>query len=180
MGLDLVEFVMAVEDAFSVTIDDAEAEQIQTPAGMINCIARKLNATEGAPGVCPTMRAFHRMRSAVLAVQDIPRQQVKPGTSVVALFPSRRDDEGWSGFVAASGFPRLPQPRGWFGVPQPGVTLAYLSRWVVSRHLRELKPRGEGWTRQEIRAAVRIIITLELGVVDFADEDEFVRDMGLD
>jgi acyl carrier protein len=180
MGLDSVELVMAVEEAFSVTISDAEAEQIQTPAGMIDCVTAKLEVTDDPAWVCPTMRAFHRIRGAVLAVQDVPRRQVQPSTSVLALFPSRKDEDGWSAFANASGFPALPKPRGWFGIPQPSTTLADLSRWVVSRHLHELKPPGERWTRREIRAAVRFIISEQLGIVDFDDEDEFVRDLGVD
>lgn len=85
MGLDTVELVYAVEDAFGISIPDAEAEQMVTPAIMI---------------------AY---------VQD-----------VVASQPERK------------------------------------------------------WTPEEVRQRVRQIISEQLGVKNFKDTDEFVRDLGAD
>jgi acyl carrier protein len=43
MGLDAVEIVMAVEDAFGIQIEDSEAEKILTPAQLVELVMGKVS-----------------------------------------------------------------------------------------------------------------------------------------
>ena len=44
MGMDGVEIVMAVEDAFDIRIEDSEAEKITTPAHLIEIVQAKVTS----------------------------------------------------------------------------------------------------------------------------------------
>lgn len=57
MGLDGVEIVMKVEDAFGIGIADSEAEKIVTPAQLIALVLSKVDRTPQP--ACLTQRAFH-------------------------------------------------------------------------------------------------------------------------
>ena len=57
MGLDGVEIVMKVEEAFGITIDDAEAGKITTPGQLIELVLSKVGRT--VDEACLTQRAFH-------------------------------------------------------------------------------------------------------------------------
>ena len=63
MGLDSVEFVMAVEEAFQIAIPDGEAERMLTPRQVVDYILGRLGAAERR--VCLEQRAFYRLRRAV-------------------------------------------------------------------------------------------------------------------
>jgi hypothetical protein len=56
MGMDGVEIVMAVEDAFDITIADKEAEKIVTPRDLIELVMAKVRKSDMA--VCLTQWRF--------------------------------------------------------------------------------------------------------------------------
>jgi len=171
MGLDSVEIVMGWEAAFGIPIDDEEAFAIRTPRMAIDCIARKLGAVEGPPSACPTLRAFHRLRTSFMRVASIERRNFHPSARLKDL-ASRRQ---WSDLRATSGIASLPKP----GLFSP-KTVGELTRWVVTYALKDLKGAGEPWTRAEIRTIVRMVVAAQLGLKEFEDDDDFVRDLRVD
>jgi acyl carrier protein len=113
MGLDAVEIVMKVEDAFEISIENAEAEKIVTPRQLIELVMGKVGRTDRAQ--CLTQRAFHRLRASLIRHTGLGRSAVKPETRMAVLLPLQTrtvalrevlDDIG----VAAS--PELVRP-GW-------------------------------------------------------------------
>ena len=83
MGMDGVEIVMAVEDAFDIRIEDSEAEKVITPHQLIELVASKVSLA--TPAVCLTHRAFNLLRKAVLRNSSLARAEIAPATSLSAL-----------------------------------------------------------------------------------------------
>jgi acyl carrier protein len=92
MGLDGVEIVMKVEDAFGITIEDSEAAKTVTPGQLIDMVLSKVGRT--VDEVCLTQRAFHRLRASLMRHLGIQRNQIRPETLLGSLFPrpTRRED----------------------------------------------------------------------------------------
>lgn len=83
MGMDGVEIVMAVEDAFDIRIEDAEAEKLVTPRQLIDLVQSKI--TVATTSVCLTQRAFNLLRKSLLQHGDWKRQQIVPSANLGAL-----------------------------------------------------------------------------------------------
>lgn len=54
-----------------------------------------------------------------------------------------------------------------------------LVRYVVTTSPEQFQGRDKGWAREEVTMLVRQSIVEQLGITDFTDDSEFVRDMGL-
>jgi acyl carrier protein len=85
MGLDAVEIVMAVEDAFDIKLEESEAEKILTPRQLIDLVLTKTTTTTAE--TCLTHRAFNLMRAALARSNTLPRKQVRPDASLRTAFP---------------------------------------------------------------------------------------------
>ena len=95
MGLDTVELVLEVEDAFAIHIADRDAEKIQTVGQLHEYIIEHLAATDPAkPAVCATARCFYRIRRALVEGVGLERGAVKLATLLADLLPirTRRED----------------------------------------------------------------------------------------
>ena len=180
MGLDGVELVMAWEESFGITITDAEAGRLFTPRLATDLIDRKLSASGASgPGPCLTQRVFYRLRSALQNAFAVQRDRVRPQTSLQALFPAGRRREQWQRLQAQVGvadFPRL-----FFGrLPDGCNTVGGLARRLAARQPNVFRRSAEPWTRPQVRTLVREIIVEQLGIPEFSDDDEFVRDLRVD
>jgi acyl carrier protein len=139
MGLDLVELVMEVEDAFAFSIPDEDAAGLNTVGKLYDYVlARRFR---GKPDACLTSMTFYRIRRTLLSVLQIPRATVRPTTELAAIIPKRRR-RTWRAIQRASGL-RLPFLRR----PRWVVTLATLAALgfgiAMPVHL-GLKPFGGG------------------------------------
>jgi hypothetical protein len=85
MGLDTVEIVMMVEDAFDIAIEDAEAEKMLTAGDVIEHVMRKVGRTDRAQ--CLTQIAFHRVRASLMRNAGLKRAQIRPDVPTRILFP---------------------------------------------------------------------------------------------
>lgn len=83
MGLDAVEIVMAIEEAFDIQIEDSEAEYLFTPRDVINLVALKTSRLQ-ATG-CLTQRAFNRLRAGFIRHGGQKRVAVKPKAKIADL-----------------------------------------------------------------------------------------------
>jgi acyl carrier protein len=88
MGLDAVEILMEVEEAFDITLDDAEAEKMATPRDLIESVSRKV--TQAAPSTCLTQRSFNLLRKALLQRLPLKRWDITPSVRLTALVPRSR------------------------------------------------------------------------------------------
>src|ERR1041384_3448580 len=106
MGLDAVEMVMAVEEAFDIRIDDAEAEKVVTPRMLIDCVLSKVAVATSA--ACLTQRAFNLFRKALLRSGGLKRSDIAPGTPLSILIPKAQRGAAMEKFAADMGIKDRP------------------------------------------------------------------------
>lgn len=112
MGLDLVEFVMAVEEKFGISITDEEAQETTTPGKLVDLVLRKVATTDQS--TCLTQRAFHLLRRHAMAKLRLKRSAFRPDLNLEEIFPKQNRRQLWSEFgqmVGASAWPELVRPR---------------------------------------------------------------------
>jgi acyl carrier protein len=230
MGLDIVEFVMGVEERFGIEIPDDEAQRLTTPRLLVDYIMTRVKA--GQDRGCLTQREFHRLRRALIARHWGTRRDVKPDTLLEAIVPRRDRRTLWQQLgeeLQSARWPQLLRPKYvvvaligaviavWFlplilsgdDIVRGDLTPVWLSVFstiavtggglAATRQLREVFPPvystvggvaqhlvgtrqqpekiQEGWTREEVREAVRALIIEHLAVTDFTDDSRFVQDM---
>src|SRR2546430_2048787 len=93
MGLDIVEFVMAVEEAFDIAIPDDEAEQATTPGKLADLVMKKVGATDRS--TCLSSRAFYLLRRYTVNELKIPRKYLRPDTPLGAIVPKQSRKGSW-------------------------------------------------------------------------------------
>jgi len=112
MGLDGVELVMAMEEAFGVELKDDECFQAVTPRMVGDLIFSKLQSTD--QHVCQSQRAFYLLRKAVMRQFGLPRTVVTPNMSFRTLIPPEKEKDVWSDFkssIHARSWPGLVCPQ---------------------------------------------------------------------
>jgi acyl carrier protein len=92
MGLDGVEMVMAIEEAFDIQIEDSEAEKLVTPRMVIDCVLSKVAVANST--ACLTQRAFNLFRKALLRDGGLKRSDITPGARLSLLIP-KTHRTGW-------------------------------------------------------------------------------------
>jgi len=85
MGLEGVEIVMAVEDAFDITLSDTDAGKVRAPRDLIELVMGKVGRSDVA--VCLTQRAFHRLRRAFLSELGLKRAEFNLDMAADRLLP---------------------------------------------------------------------------------------------
>jgi acyl carrier protein len=96
MGLDTVELVLEVEDAFGIHIPDRDAEKIQTVGELHEYILAHFSPTDSTkPAVCASARCFYRVRAALTNQIGLERKAVTPGALLVELLPRRDRRRRW-------------------------------------------------------------------------------------
>src|SRR5688500_20273420 len=84
MGLDLVEFVMAVEDAFGIAIANEDAAQLRTPGDVIEYVHSQFPAA--SIGTCLSQRAFYKIRRAIRRDLGVSASSIRPTAPLTAVF----------------------------------------------------------------------------------------------
>lgn len=178
MGLDFVEMVIAVEQMFDISIPDAVAEEMTTPAIMITYLQNVVGSA-GDRKACISQRAFHRVRSALMTTLGVGRSEIALVTRIDTLFSGTQRHELWKTFREHTSLSSLRDRRfgsGWLFGPRSVKDLVSIA---ISHQAKELNEE-KSWTHEEVRQVVRSIISEQLGIQKFRDTDEFVRDLGVD
>ncbi len=178
MGLDSVEFLFAIEDAFGISISDADAESLKTPRILVDYVAARLPRADGS--VCAEQRAFYRLRRAVTRAYGIQPKRIRPDTSWDTLLPPRYPSRAWRQIQKAVGAVDWPRYRTIGLKTSEATSVGTTARYLATVAPASLKHDGEGWSRLEIEKAVRGLIAEELAITDFEWDDSFARDLGLD
>jgi hypothetical protein len=107
MGLDMIELVLAVEDAFGFSIPDEDAARLDTMGKLYEYILA--HRFQGEKLGCLSSIVFYRVRRAMMAVLKVPRKNVRVATRLSALIPRHRR-RAWRAIRKAAGL-RLPPLR---------------------------------------------------------------------
>ena len=183
MGLDIVEFVIAVEGALDINIPDKDAERLETPRMLIDYLCQRLAATERGEVNCLSQRAFYRARRATAERFGVERSSLRPETVLADVIGSRRSE--WKALCADVGsteWPRLKSDN-WLTSGFGGVsTLGELAQHLGAYDVTAMRNPDAPWTQKEIQAVVLSLLERELGVdmSRYTLDSQFVRDMGLD
>lgn len=176
MGLDLVEFTLAVEDAFGLFIPDADAVHITTPLAMVEYLLPRLQS--GPQASCLEQRAFYRLRRAGIQVLDRPREAFTPTTPWADLLHPKHQARQWrllGQTTAITPWPRLKFLLSWGPTAK---TVGDTARELAMTAAPALMQPGEGWNRQAVETIIRRLMMEELAVMEFQWTDRFVEDLG--
>jgi hypothetical protein len=115
MGLDGVEIVMAVEDAFEIKIEDKEAEKCITPRDVIDLVMGKVQPSDEQ--VCLSQRSFHLLRRAFIE-RGISRPKFRLDSRLEEIVPKKNRRIAWQSLSQKIGtpvWPSLERP-GWLQI----------------------------------------------------------------
>jgi hypothetical protein len=178
MGLDSVEFVLGVEEAFQIAIPDAEAERIETPRAVVEYVLTRIGPAPSS--VCLEQRAFYRLRRAAMRVFAVARSAVLADTLWDQILPVGDKKHHWLLMHQATGTPQWPSLTFWKHRFPDGVETV----GGTARHLAEVAAgalRGdEGLTREQVERTVRALMREHFNINEFSWDDHFVRDLKVD
>lgn len=110
MGLDSVELVLAVEEEFGITVDDANTISLTTPRILADYVASRLGTLHADHGRCLSQAAFYRIRSVLVKQFGALRKDVKP-TSPLDRFLKDNLRRQWRELASAVEATQLPNLR---------------------------------------------------------------------
>ena len=178
MGMDGVEIVMRTEETFGIEIPDKVAQQILTPAALVDYIAA--NVPCEPTDACLSQQVFYRLRRGF-------RSELKALTSTFDLDTALKDilhkdqwPQVWQAVRAEVGQPEWPTSIPWPGLLSGGPNTVRELIWHIAGSLP--KPNiaaGESWTRARIQAEVRRIVGEQVNAWDYSLKDRFVDDIGI-
>ncbi len=179
MGLDGVEILMAAEEAFGIEIPDKVAESLFTPGALIDFIAQQVDAV-------PTdrryaQRLFYRLRRGFRTQIPAPVARFDPKLPLADVVHKDQWPRVWAAVRSEVGEPHWPENIPWPGLFRDGPKTVEELVWTV---VEALPPPPAGmvrtWTRDQVEAQVRSIITEVTGVKAFRLRHRFVQDIGID
>lgn len=86
MGLDSVEILVNVENAFGITISNYEAEKIATVGDIHNLVWRTLQGRQSMR--CKTQQLFHKLRYTLATKFNVPKEVIELDASLNEIFPA--------------------------------------------------------------------------------------------
>lgn len=111
MGLDGVEIIMNIEQAFGLTIKDGEAENVITVNDLYILVKNKLEISQRSQ--CKTSRVFYKVRRSLVEVFHVRRADIRPSVRLSSLVPKEDIRKNWGRLKAELGvkIPDLQRPR---------------------------------------------------------------------
>jgi hypothetical protein len=177
MGLDSVEFVMAVEEAFQIAIPDDEAERMVTPRHVVEYVVARLGGAQQQ--LCLEQRAFYRLRRAAVRVFGVARSAVQVGTNWEEILATRQRRHNWKLLQHATGVTPWPSLT-WLGNYRASlITVGGTARYLAS-HAPAALQGDSGWSRRQVEEAIRRLMAEHLAIREFEWDDHFVKDLEVD
>ena len=109
--MDLVEIVVRTEDAFGITIPDADATRITTPRELADFVTTKVSLSDESS--CLSQQAFYFLRERFQSHLLFSRQSFRPNTPLEKIVPMQNRQLIWSALrteVGANALPDLARP----------------------------------------------------------------------
>jgi hypothetical protein len=180
MGMDIVEFIMKVEEAFDVRIPDRDAERIATPRHLINYLHVRMGY--GAAS-CPTQKAFYAVRRELRTQLGNATLKVRPTTPLADVLPEPDRRRVWSRVgwaLDVRGWPRAG-PGSWLGnlFFRRVQTVGEAARYAAGHLTVQNNPPDRVWSWDEVACVVDRIIRDQFAINTYSLDDDFVEDFGL-
>jgi hypothetical protein len=176
MGLEGVEFVMALEEAFGIEIADADGQQLMTPRHVVNYLEARLRA--GSPA-CLEQRAFYRLRRAATSVLNLPRAAIRPETHWETILGSEHRRRTWKLLRHETRVAAWPRMSLLGSLPTRLASVGDTARYLASYAARSLQASDDGWSRSQIEATVTRLMADLLNIETFDWDQRFVDDLGV-
>lgn len=114
MGLDGVELIMALEEAFGVELEDDEASDwaYRTPRSIGDYIFSKLEQSE--EGYCLSQRTFYSLRNELIHILKLKRNEVRPDSPLRSFITPDKEKQIWLTLkdgIGAKRWPELARPK---------------------------------------------------------------------
>ncbi len=100
MGLESVELVMDIENAFAICIPDEEATSCTTVGKLIEIVQQRIGLQPKTH--CATSRGFYRTRRALIQSVGLNRDQIRLDSKLEELIPTEQRRNAW-GFLRQAG-----------------------------------------------------------------------------
>ena len=94
MGLDSVELLIDVENAFQIIITDPEAEKIATVGDFYELILKKIDFSKNYQ--CQSQILFYKLREVISRHCRVERKGITPSTELSTLFSETTIKERWA------------------------------------------------------------------------------------
>jgi hypothetical protein len=184
MGLELVEYVTAIEEAFEIAIPDADARSLETPNKLIDYLCARLGDSGAGPSLIQT--AFYRLRNAIMEELSVPRSRVKPTTRLSEV-TNRSESEVWNAVARRLEVRRKVLTHspvvGWLAklVHAPGRSVGDIARQLAMLKPVVLKPKNASWTRAQITEVATRLLEHQIGLsINRSHLDAtFIQDLGM-
>ena len=177
MGLDLLEFTLAIEESFGIYLPEADAVRLVTPGQVIDYLATRL--PPAATPQCLDQLAFHQVRRAAMQVLNQPRDQFRPDILWMELLLPEHRRRQWELIGQSVGLPKWPRMTLWGSIPREVASVGGTARYLAMKCPNAMKGKSPAWTRLEIAQVVTRLMAEELGVTSFKMSDRFAQDLGL-
>jgi len=115
MGLDTVELIWAVEDAFQITPPNREAERISTVGDLYQYVLGSLRRDRriNLDAVCASAHGFYQVRQVLCQTLGVDRRLIRPSAFLEPLLPRETRRRVWKSLSHQSSlnFPALRLPK---------------------------------------------------------------------
>jgi hypothetical protein len=186
VGLDIVEFIMEIQETFGINISDPHAQQLNTPRRCIDYVCA--HVPHSSDDFCMSQRAFYQLRRVLMQKTNLPRSCFQPNTNVMGVLPEEGRDETWSTIGTALGankrwWPELPVWR-WFPrqVWFPRNLRALVKLLVVHYPPAVFATEPVPGTRAHITRMIYALIrdNFAVDMSQYSDDARFTEDMGIE
>ena len=113
MGVDLLEFVMSIEEHFGIEISYKDTIYLNTPQELIDYLVKNLKIREKRLLPCSKQKAFYQVRRVLIEIARIPRQTIFPSARLEELLSQSERPRIWEDLKKSLGitsWPRLVYP----------------------------------------------------------------------
>lgn len=107
MGLDAVELIMEIEQAFDIQIPDEPASNIRTVGELFDFLVTQIRGEAPSRDVCLSAAAFYLIRRAACDRLHLDRRHIRPSTRLESVVPVENRRAVWAD-LARSLHLRLP------------------------------------------------------------------------
>ena len=177
MGLDLLEFTLAIEESFGLYLPEADAVRLVTPGQIIDYLEARL--PPAASSQCLDQLAFYYIRRASMRVLSKPRDAFRPEVLWKDVLLPEHQRRQWQLVGQAVALPKWPKFSLWGSWPRDVESMGGTARFLAMRCPSAVKGQAPAWTRPEITEVVTRLMAEELGVTEFKMSDRFVQDLEL-